>query len=25
LSIASQGIDFKWTSTDYVMEKGGVL
>jgi hypothetical protein len=25
LSVASQGIDFKWTSTDYVMEKGGVL
>jgi hypothetical protein len=25
LAIASQGIDFKWTSTDYVMEKGGVL
>jgi hypothetical protein len=25
LSIASQGIDFKWTSTDYVMERGGVL
>jgi hypothetical protein len=25
LAVASQGIDFKWTSTDYVMEKGGVL
>jgi len=25
LSVASQGIDFKWTSTDYVMERGGVL
>jgi hypothetical protein len=25
LAIASQGIDLKWTSTDYVMEKGGVL
>ena len=25
LAIASQGIDLKWASTDYVMEKGGVL
>jgi hypothetical protein len=25
LAIASQGIDVQWTSTDYVMEKGGVL
>lgn len=25
MSIASQGIDVHWASTDYVMEKGGVL
>jgi hypothetical protein len=25
LSVASQGVDFRWASTDYVMEKGGVL
>lgn len=25
LSVASQGVDFHWASTDYVMEKGGVL
>jgi hypothetical protein len=25
LAVASQGIDLKWASTDYVMEKGGVL
>jgi hypothetical protein len=25
LAIASQGIDLKWASTDYVMERGGVL
>jgi len=25
MSIASQGIDVHWVSTDYVMEKGGVL
>ena len=25
LNVASQGIDFHWASTDYVMEKGGVL
>jgi hypothetical protein len=25
MSIASQGIDVQWASTDYVMEKGGVL
>ena len=25
LAVASQGIDFKWDSTDYVFEKGGVL
>lgn len=25
LNVASQGIEFHWASTDYVMEKGGVL
>mgnify|MGYP003344998706 FL=1 len=25
INIASQGIEFHWASTDYVMEKGGVL
>ncbi len=25
LSVASQGVDFHWASTDYVMERGGVL
>jgi hypothetical protein len=25
LNVASQGIDFHWASTDYVMERGGVL
>lgn len=25
INVASQGIDFHWASTDYVMEKGGVL
>jgi hypothetical protein len=25
LNVASQGIDFHWASTDYVMEKGGVI
>jgi hypothetical protein len=25
MNVASQGIDFHWASTDYVMEKGGVL
>jgi hypothetical protein len=25
LNVASQGIDFHWASTDYVMEAGGVL
>jgi hypothetical protein len=25
LSVASQGVDFHWASTDYVMETGGVL
>jgi hypothetical protein len=25
LSVASQGVDFRWASTDYVMERGGVL
>jgi hypothetical protein len=25
LNVASQNIDFHWASTDYVMEKGGVL
>ena len=25
LNVASQGIDFHWASTDYVMENGGVL
>ena len=25
LAVACQGIDLKWASTDYVMEKGGVL
>jgi hypothetical protein len=25
LSVASQGVDFHWASTDYVMEAGGVL
>jgi hypothetical protein len=25
MSVASQGVDFHWASTDYVMEKGGVL
>jgi hypothetical protein len=25
LNVASQGIDFRWASTDYVMESGGVL
>jgi hypothetical protein len=25
LSVASQGVDFHWASTDYVMESGGVL
>ena len=25
IQVASQGIDLRWASTDYVMEKGGVL
>ena len=25
MNVASQGIDFHWASTDYVMERGGVL
>jgi hypothetical protein len=25
INVASQGIEFHWASTDYVMEKGGVL
>jgi len=25
MSVASQGVDFHWASTDYVMERGGVL
>lgn len=25
LSVASQGVDFRWASTDYVFETGGVL
>jgi hypothetical protein len=25
INVASQGIDFHWASTDYVMENGGVL
>jgi hypothetical protein len=25
LNVASQGIDFRWASVDYVMENGGVL
>ena len=25
LNVASQGIDFHWASTDYVMERGGIL
>ena len=25
MNVASQGIDFRWASTDYVMEAGGVL
>ena len=25
INVASQGIEFRWTSTDYVMELGGVL
>jgi hypothetical protein len=25
ISVAAQGIDFHWASTDYVMEKGGVI
>lgn len=25
MSVASQGVDFHWASTDYVMETGGVL
>jgi len=25
INVASQGIDFHWASTDYVMERGGVL
>jgi hypothetical protein len=25
ISVASQGVDFHWASTDYVMERGGVL
>jgi hypothetical protein len=25
LNVASQGIEFHWASTDYVMEKGGVI
>ena len=25
MNVASQGIDFKWASVDYVMESGGVL
>jgi hypothetical protein len=25
LNVASQGIDFRWASSDYVMENGGVL
>jgi len=25
MSVASQGVDFHWASTDYVMEQGGVL
>jgi hypothetical protein len=25
LNVASQGIEFRWASTDYVMENGGVL
>jgi hypothetical protein len=25
MNVASQGIEFHWASTDYVMEKGGVL
>jgi hypothetical protein len=25
LNVASQGIDFHWASTDYVMERGGVI
>ena len=25
INVASQGIEFRWTSTDYVMETGGVL
>jgi len=25
ISVASQGVDFHWASTDYVMETGGVL
>ena len=25
INVASQGIDFRWASTDYVMELGGVL
>ena len=25
MNVASQGINFRWASTDYVMEKGGVL
>jgi hypothetical protein len=25
INVASQGIELRWASTDYVMEKGGVL